>query len=242
MSALHMASRLTAILLVASTLSLIGGAFTPAHAADKDCGDFSTQKAAQIFFLNAGGPSRDPHLLDADGDGVSCESNPCPCYYGTKLPDDGGDSQAAPTPPKAIQQVAKVVKVVDGDTIDVRIKKGSAWSRAKRIRIIGIDTPEVTGTLQCWGPQATNAAKRIVPIGTVVTIKSDPSQDKVDKYNRLLRYVNRKSDGLDFGLAQIRQGNARVFVYANNPFNRVETYRTSLKKAKSANKGMWKAC
>lgn len=42
---------------------------------DRDCSDFSTQKEAQAFFIANGGPSSDPHRLDADHDGIACESN-----------------------------------------------------------------------------------------------------------------------------------------------------------------------
>lgn len=88
-----------AIALAAAFGSIALGA-SPASAADKDCSDFASQKAAQIFFLKAGGPSSDPHGLDAEGDGIACESNPAPYYYGTTVPDgDGsGDSQPAPAP------------------------------------------------------------------------------------------------------------------------------------------------
>jgi len=72
--------RILSLLLVAAlagTLSALailpGGA--GAQGGDRDCSDFSTQAAAQAFFLSAGGPSQDPHGLDADGDGVACESN-----------------------------------------------------------------------------------------------------------------------------------------------------------------------
>jgi hypothetical protein len=57
-----------------------------ASASDKDCKDFASQRAAQIFFLKHGGPRRDPDRLDADHDGVACESNPCPCYRKKYLP------------------------------------------------------------------------------------------------------------------------------------------------------------
>ena len=50
---------------------------------DRDCSDFSTQAAAQSFFLSAGGPYSDPHSLDSDGDGIACESLPCPCSFST---------------------------------------------------------------------------------------------------------------------------------------------------------------
>jgi hypothetical protein len=43
---------------------------------DRDCGDFATYDQAYAFFVAAGGPSRDPHRLDGDNDGIPCESLP----------------------------------------------------------------------------------------------------------------------------------------------------------------------
>jgi hypothetical protein len=40
---------------------------------DRNCDDFASQAEAQAFFLAQGGPSRDPHGLDADNDGIACE-------------------------------------------------------------------------------------------------------------------------------------------------------------------------
>jgi Excalibur calcium-binding domain len=57
-----------------------------ARAADKDCSDFASQRAAQIFFLKHGGPRYDPDDLDGDDDGVACEDNRCPCYLRDRLP------------------------------------------------------------------------------------------------------------------------------------------------------------
>ncbi|HZG83441.1 MAG TPA: thermonuclease family protein [Paenibacillus sp.] len=50
-----------------------GGAPDAALAPDRDCGDFATQREAQAFYEAAGGPERDPHRLDGDGDGIACE-------------------------------------------------------------------------------------------------------------------------------------------------------------------------
>lgn len=41
---------------------------------DKDCSDFSSWRQAQRFYENHGGPKKDPHRLDADHDGIACES------------------------------------------------------------------------------------------------------------------------------------------------------------------------
>jgi len=42
---------------------------------DRDCGEFANQAEAQAFYVAAGGPARDPHRLDRDGDGIACESD-----------------------------------------------------------------------------------------------------------------------------------------------------------------------
>jgi len=52
---------------------------------DMDCANFSSQKSAQIFFLKHGGPRYDPDRLDADHDGIACEDNPAPYFYGKHL-------------------------------------------------------------------------------------------------------------------------------------------------------------
>src|SRR5262249_22259932 len=70
------------------TVALLAISLLPKQAAavDKDCADFPSQRAAQIFFLKHGGPRDDPDRLDADNDGVACEDNPCPCYRKRHLP------------------------------------------------------------------------------------------------------------------------------------------------------------
>ena len=43
---------------------------------DYDCSDFATQREAQRFFEDEGGPRDDPHGLDGDNDGIACEDLP----------------------------------------------------------------------------------------------------------------------------------------------------------------------
>lgn len=46
------------------------------RAGERDCSDFRTQRQAQRYFRSKGGPARDPDKLDADRNGVACESLP----------------------------------------------------------------------------------------------------------------------------------------------------------------------
>lgn len=63
-----------AIAVVAAAALAIGLTAPAATAADKDCSDFSSWRAAQKFYKRHGGPQRDPHRLDGDDDGIACES------------------------------------------------------------------------------------------------------------------------------------------------------------------------
>jgi competence protein ComEC len=79
-------SRLKAVLALAAVLALCLAPTVASARGDKDCADFPSQKAAQIFFIKHGGPRSDPDRLDGDHDGKACEDNPAPYYFGTRLP------------------------------------------------------------------------------------------------------------------------------------------------------------
>lgn len=201
-----------------------------ARIVDRDCSDFATQRAAQRFFERHN-PSADPHRLDSDGDGIACEDNPCPCSTGGG--GGGGGGHGTPQPVK--RDWARVVKVVDGDTVRVRLKGHRA-----DVRLIGIDTPEVYGGEECGARQASASAKRMLKRGARVRLVSDPSQDLKDRYGRMLRYVERK--GTDIGKHQIRRGWAKVYIYDRNPFARVKPYKRAKATAKRQDAGVWKRC
>lgn len=50
-----------------------GASAAPVPRDDKNCSDFASAGEAQRFFIANGGPHRDPHGLDGDGDGNACE-------------------------------------------------------------------------------------------------------------------------------------------------------------------------
>ncbi len=180
----------------------LGVAAVPANAVvDRDCGDFASQRAAQLFYLRAGGPQADPHRLDSDGDHVVCETNPAPYYYRTTLPAQGnGHAQ-----PASGAATVRVRYVVDGDTI--RLANG------RYVRLIGIDTPEV-------GRPYYQAAKRNLDrlIGARIQLVNPVSVDDRDHYGRQLRYV--QSNGRDTGLAQLRIGYAHARYDSRDGYDR----------------------
>lgn len=77
------ASWLLGLLLIA--VGMMAATWTSSAAVeDRDCSDFSSKAAAQKFYIDAGGPTNDPHQLDADDDGKACDLLLCPCSSATR--------------------------------------------------------------------------------------------------------------------------------------------------------------
>ena len=132
---------------------------------------------------------------------------------------------------------ATVLKVRDGDTIRVEITKTGVEAE---VRILGIDTPEVRDGAECGGDVATTSLLAMTPVGSTVVLVDDPSQGDRDRYDRLLRYVTRSGD--DVGLEQLRSGMAKIFVFEDDPFDRVDAYRKAQRGARQQGLGLWSAC
>jgi len=83
----------------------------------------------------------------------------------------------------------KVVKVVDGDTVDLDIPDGKY--QTTRIRLLGVDTPETKKRgepVMYYGPEATAFVKGLT-LGRNVTVIIDTVSDVRDRYKRLLGYI-----------------------------------------------------
>lgn len=208
--------------------------------ADRDCGDFADQASAQRFFIAAGGPGRDPHSLDSDEDGVACETRPCPCST--------AGAGGGPAEPKPERIRARVLRAVDGDTIRVRAKRrpgrrsrragASAGSRVISVRLLGIDTPEKYGGRECMSSRASDFTNRLLK-GRRVKLATDPTQDRRDRYGRLLAYVTRGSKSAQVSI--LRRGLAKVYA-PDGPFRRINRFSRAQAQARQARRGAWSAC
>ncbi len=133
-----------------------------------------------------------------------------------------------------LDKVYLVSKVVDGDTIDVVMN-----GEIKRVRIIGVDTPEVVNprqAVECFGREASDTAKEILN-NQYVRLESDDSQGDIDKYGRLLRHVILEN-GNNFAELMISKGLAREYTYKT-----VSKYQTDFilaeNEAKNNKTGIW---
>lgn len=156
---------------------------------------------------------------------ITCESLPCPCGAGGGNP----TPRPKPTPPRRPGFSGRIVRVTDGDTVVVRSSSGTSY----KTRLIGIDTPEVFGGLECGARAASASMKRLAPLGRRVRVKGDPTQDRRDAFGRLLAYVTVK-DGPQLNIAQVRRGHAKVFVFEGNPFCQTGAFRRAAQGAKRA--------
>jgi micrococcal nuclease len=132
------------------------------------------------------------------------------------------------------RKIYEVVRVVDGDTIDVSID-----GKVERLRLIGINTPETVDPrkpVECFGKEASEKAESIL-FGKRIVLEIDPSQGERDKYDRLLRYVFFE-DGTNFNLLMIREGYAYEYTY-NLPYKYQTEFKQTQKEAEKNKVGLW---
>jgi micrococcal nuclease len=133
--------------------------------------------------------------------------------------------------------VGIVERVVDGDTLDLRI-----GGRDERVRLIGIDTPELhtdTGVPECFAVEATGFIGAELAVGSEVRLERDIVGR--DDYGRLLAYVYRRVDGVLINELVVARGYARPLTIApNDSFSR--RFVAAAAAAEAAGLGLWEAC
>jgi micrococcal nuclease len=88
-------------------------------------------------------------------------------------------------------RVKKVLKVVDGDTIDVDIDLGFDISFTSRVRLAGIDTPESRTTNKdekVLGLEVKDRLKHLISTANTVVIRTE-KPDSSEKYGRILGWL-----------------------------------------------------
>ena len=132
---------------------------------------------------------------------------------------------------------ATVVRVVDGDTVDVRVGRA-----AETARLLGIDTPETVDPSEpvgCFGPEASARTKELLPAGTPVRLARDV--EARDRYGRLLVYVVRERDDLFVNRSLLADGYARPLSIAPNEAHRAELARVAAE-ARASGRGLSGKC
>ena len=123
-----------------------------------------------------------------------------------------------------------MTKVTDGDTIRL--------GRLGPVRLIGIDTPEVYGGVECFGREASDFAKRLLPVGTRVRYRV--GIEERDRYDRLLAYVWLPG-GRMLNRVMVLQGYAQPLTIPPN-VEFADVFRAAARAARTAGLGLWRAC
>ena len=145
---------------------------------------------------------------------------------GSRVLDGGGA-------PAGGSSVARVERVVDGDTI--------VLAGGERVRYIGVDTPESVkpGTpVQCFAKKASAFNERLVD-GERVRLRYDA--ERRDRYGRTLAYVYRLRDGLFVNAELVRRGYARTLTIPPDVSHAGEFARLA-RSARARGRGLWSAC
>ncbi len=126
---------------------------------------------------------------------------------------------------------ATVIRVIDGDTIEVSI-----GDQSLKVRYIGIDTPETVDPRRpvgCLGKEASERNRQLV-LGMTVGLERDVSE--TDDFGRLLRYV--WVEGAMVNAILVSEGYAAASTYP--PDVRHDNLFASLQmEARQAGRGLW---
>ncbi len=131
---------------------------------------------------------------------------------------------------------ATIVNVVDGDTVDVELN-----GQRERVRMIGVDTPEVVAPgrpVMCYGREASAQAAALL-LGRMVLLEEDLSQDSRDRFGRMLRYLW-LPDGRMANLELIADGYAYESTF-RNAYAYQAIFRAAETTARSEERGLWAA-
>nr|WP_246344803.1 thermonuclease family protein [Conexibacter arvalis] len=145
----------------------------------------------------------------------------------------GGDSDLRP----GGSAVARVARVVDGDTIAVDLD-----GRDERVRYIGVDTPETVkpnAPVECFGKAAHQLNARLLAGASQVVLRFD--RELRDRYGRLLAYVYRDGQAQSVNARLVAAGAARTLKISPNTSHATELARLQAD-ARAAGRGLWGAC
>ncbi|MGD9697089.1 MAG: thermonuclease family protein [Thermoleophilia bacterium] len=146
----------------------------------------------------------------------------------------GGPAAVAPG-----AEPARVDRVVDGDTL-IAVVDGAR----ERVRLLGVDAPEsVTPDrpVECGGPAAAAAARRLMPEGAAIALATDPTQGRDDQYGRRLAEVTVAGAATTVNEQLVEEGAAEVF-RGDGRARLLPALRAAERRAREARRGLWGSC
>jgi micrococcal nuclease len=121
-----------------------------------------------------------------------------------------------------------VRSVLDGDTLDV--------ATVGRVRLLGIDAPEIGRGFDTTAPFSREARDRLAALVLRRFVRLEQDGPAMDTYSRRLAYVVLE-DGVFVNAALVREGLARVS--ARLPLRRLDELKRAEAEAQASRRGMW---
>ena len=142
----------------------------------------------------------------------------------------GGEPEAPSSGLPAGTTEAVVDYVHDGDTLFLE--------DGRKVRLLGIDTPEIGDNAECYGDEATALLRSLLPEGARVSVLADVQP--LDQYGRSLLFLY-TDDATNVNLEMIERGAAEAVVLTPNVMFADQLERAE-DDAQAAKLGMWGAC
>jgi micrococcal nuclease len=124
-----------------------------------------------------------------------------------------------------------IARVGDGDSLEL--------ASGERVRLVQIDAPEL-GEGECYGREATETLRALLPRGATVRLEADSRLDDADRFGRLLRYVHH--DGRNVNLELVRRGAASVWFVGGDRGRYADDLLDAARDARADARGLWAAC
>ncbi len=135
---------------------------------------------------------------------------------------------------------SRVTRVVDGDTVvltNLDVGYLDHQTAGRHARLIGINTPEVFGSVECFGRIASNFTLATL-LGRDVLVDYDV--DRVDRYGRALVYIW-LPDGSFFNATLVAKGFASQETVPPN-VRYADLFSRLVTQARDHNLGLWRSC
>lgn len=129
-----------------------------------------------------------------------------------------------------------VAQVIDGDTL--------LLADGRKVRLVQIDTPELHGTPECAGAQASAYLNKQLPPGAPVSLEGDKTAGAIDRYDRVLAYVivKRADQDVNLNVAMVEAGWAAPYFYDGQKGVYAAKLLEAAKSAWTQHLGLWGHC
>jgi micrococcal nuclease len=150
------------------------------------------------------------------------------------LPRGGRAASPSSTDSPPTGTLATVERVVDGDTVVVRLD-----GRSVKVRLVGVDAPESVDPrkpIERFARESAAFLRGLVE-GKTVRLAYEPAGARIDRYGRTLAYLYVEPGGLFVNREIIAKGFGHA--YTTYPFAHMEDFRAAERSAREKGLGLW---